>query len=103
VITRANGAQKLQRLGETFEKTINCIHDSLGNKPFHIRAGFNAAAFDAVAVAFAKNLSRISQDVRKRYEKLLQDDEYKTVITSGTTDEEIVHKRIRIAEKILFS
>lgn len=82
----------------TNEKIIRC----LGEKPFHIRVGLNAAVFDSVAVAFARNLDRIPDDIQERYACLKADQEFLDATDSRTTDAVNVHSRISAAERILF-
>lgn len=92
----------LNELRDAFERTCALIVDNLGEKPFHIKAGLNAAAFDSVSVAFAKNSNRIPEDVRDRYERLKADSGFEKATSSATTHTEAVRKRLAIAENILF-
>ena len=93
---------KIQELRTIFENVIHRVLTTLGNRPFHIKAGLNAAVFDSVFVAFATNPDKIPTDLKARYEALLESADYKTYILSGTTDEEVVTKRLNEAQKILF-
>ena len=74
----------------------------MGERPFHLRVGLNAAVFDAVYVAFARHMSKIPSDVKKRYDRLKKDEDYLTTVSSATTDREVVTRRLRLAEKTLF-
>jgi hypothetical protein len=85
-----------------FNDTTNIIHRSLGKRPFHIRKGINAAVFDSVYVAFAINRKNIADDISKRYKELIKNDKYLKLVSSATTDEEVVRERIALAEKHLF-
>ena len=86
-----------------FARTSLAIHQALGRRPFHVRAGLNAAVFDSVAVAFAHNLDRVPLDIGGRYrEKLLSNGEYLMAVRSATTDAETVEARIRLARTTLF-
>jgi hypothetical protein len=51
---------------QLFQQTCEKIVENLGPKPFHIRAGLNAAAFDAVMVAFSNHLRSIPADIQDR-------------------------------------
>ena len=92
----------LEEYKELFIDTISQIRDSLGAKPFHIRAGLNVAAFDSVAVAFAENLNKIPQDIKDKYGLLRDDPEFAKYTQSGTTAKDTVTKRIRKAIEVLF-
>jgi hypothetical protein len=82
---------------------VDAVYESLGSKPFHIRAGLNAAIFDSVFVAFAKSLKRVSPHVKGNYKKkLLQDKKYMEAISAGTTDKETVEYRLKHARAVLF-
>ena len=76
--------------------------DSLGEKPFHIRSGLNAAVSDAVMVAFSENLDQIPADIGERYKRLLGDEGFKGSTSKGTTDVNVVRKRFSKAKQVLF-
>ena len=82
----------------TFENTANLILDKLGEKPFHIRrAGLNAAVFDCVFSAVAQNLDSVPDDFSERYSSLIVRSEFLECATSGTTDQDIVARRMSLA------
>lgn len=84
-----------------FERVSNAVVTSLGRKPFHIRAGLNAATFDAVFVALARPNLKLASDIKARFKKLLQDPDFISHTNSGTTDVDTVKKRIASAKDIL--
>lgn len=84
-----------------FSSTMTAIRSSLGDKPFHIRSGLNAAVFDSCAVAFSKHPTETA-GVKKRFEKLVRDEKYLEWVSSHTTDREFVELRLAKAEQILF-
>lgn len=84
----------------TFQDTMAAIRHHLGDKPFHLRAGINAAAFDSVSVAFGRNLNHIPADIGARYTRLKNDGDF--LFSSGTTDNRNVRARLRLAEATLF-
>lgn len=92
----------LDRCEHLFTRTVRALHKNLGEKPFHIKAGLNAAMFDAVSVAFSKHLKAIPSDIKKRYRQLRKDKDMDAFVSSATTDEEIVRKRLERAERLLF-
>ncbi|HUT74437.1 MAG TPA: DUF262 domain-containing protein [Armatimonadota bacterium] len=85
-----------------FANTTTAVLDSLGERPFHIRAGLNAAVFDSVYAAFARHATAIPPDIKGRYHRLVSDKEYQAAVSSATTDREVVTKRLALADKTLF-
>ena len=94
--------ERLQELRVIFRETSRLIVANLGVRPFHGLSGLNAALLDSVAVAFARNLSRIPTDVGERFDELKSDPEFLRTTTINTTDADSVHGRIAMAERILF-
>ncbi|MGH8615445.1 MAG: hypothetical protein ACREYF_26340 [Gammaproteobacteria bacterium] len=85
-----------------FERTCDAVIESLGDKPFHVRAGLNAAIFDAVMTAFSKHLDEIPIDIKDRYTRLTKDKDFDTNTRNGTTDVDTVRQRLSQAEILLF-
>ncbi len=101
---RSNRHAKPQRLEEfrkIFASTVQRVVDSLGRKPFHIKAGLNAAVFDSVMVAFATSENTLP-DIKKRFRRLLNLYDYQVCTSTGTTDVEAVKTRIGLAKSALF-
>ena len=92
----------LRNIQDLFESTCEAVVTKLGDKPFHVRSGLNAAVFDAVMIAFSNHLDDIPQDIRRRYDALIQDQEFEKHTRSGTTDVEVVQDRLRQAAAHLF-
>ncbi len=85
-----------------FNNTIEAILTHLGDRPFHIRSGMNAAVFDSVSVAFAKHINNIPGNIREKYHALINDRNFIDLVTSGTPNTEVVKGRLRKAiEKLL--
>jgi hypothetical protein len=85
-----------------FKSTAQKVLTYLGDKPFHIRAGLNAAVFDSVFVAFAGHENGIPEDVNDRYKALIDSEEFKELTSGATTDVDTVKQRINLAKKTLF-
>ena len=101
---RLENANELSRLSTIFKKTCTLILDSLGERPFHVKRGLNAAIFDSVFVAFANKLDATAPtDLKNRYQKLIADTDYLETVRSSTTGTEVVKNRIDRATSILFS
>ena len=100
-----NRNQKKKTLENTrclFEQTCRAVVANLGEKPFHIRSGLNAAVLDSVMTAFARHLDEIPEDIKKRYNKLIKDEKFDRNTRSSTTDVEVVQGRLRQAAEQLF-
>jgi len=87
----------------TFHKAVPSVLRCLGERPFHVRKGLNAAVLDSVMVAFATADAEPPSNIKTRYKQLLRHDRYAQAITSGTTDVEAVMDRIELATRILFA
>jgi len=99
---RRAAGEALEEYRATFQKTVKAVFEHLGEKPFHIRAGLNAAVCDSVLTAFSKNLDRVPENIKQRYDRLVKDDLFLRSVSSGTTDKEVVSSRLEAAEKQLF-
>jgi hypothetical protein len=87
---------------EEFTQTADAVIEHLGERPFHIYAGFNSSAFDSVFCAFAANLDSIPDDVDERWGALSDSDELEELIRGGTTDVEQVRGRMALTQRTLF-
>jgi hypothetical protein len=103
-----DGRDEFERL---FTRTTNAVLRVLGNRPFHLTRGLNAAVYDSVFVAFARHLDYVSRDdisegeigqIQEKFKALKRDTQYKEWTVSHTTDQEVVPNRINKAEQILF-
>lgn len=94
--------ERIEERKEIFKKTIDKIIEVLGEKPFHVRNGLNSSICDSVMVAFSKNLNKIPVDIRERYKKLCENEEYIYYTSKATNDVVSVKNRILMAEEILF-
>ena len=92
----------IQRNRQVFEQTCDAVINSLGDKPFHIRSGLNAAVFDAVMVAFSEHLDEIPTNISVRYRDWVKSENCRLNTTQRTTDVERVRERFRQAEQELF-
>ena len=107
---------KKTEFSEMFRRTSNAVVIYLGERPFHIHRGLNAAVFDSVFTAFSRRIEEVLpprlppepqmhaqiDKVKANYHRLLNDEDYLKWTTASTTDEDVVSKRIDRAETILF-
>ncbi|TCJ12896.1 DUF262 domain-containing protein [Parasulfuritortus cantonensis] len=87
---------------DLFNRTCAQVVASLGEKPFHVRSGLNAAVFDAVMTAFSNNLDAIPVNIADRYTTLIKDPDFDRDTRTSTTDVDTVNGRIKKAEEVLF-
>jgi hypothetical protein len=91
----------LQQFEETFSRTAALVRTTLGPKPFHIRAGLNAAVFDAVFVALAVPSVTPPPHLKDRYVRLIRDPNFTDVTSLATTNVDTVRRRIALAREAL--
>ncbi len=94
--------EALEDRRHVFEETCDTVIRTLGEKPFHVRSGMNAAIFDAVMVAFSKHLTQIPEDINARYKKLVKNSDFNRNTSQGTTDVDRVRNRFQQASRELF-
>ena len=86
-----------KRYSELFKETMDFIYEEIGESAFRIKAGVNAAVFDAISVALARADRENIPDVKDRYENLLAEDSFLGSVSQGTTDKDRVNHRINMA------
>jgi|ERR1035438_7061327 hypothetical protein len=110
-VNRRATPAKVAEYENLFRRTCDAVIAALGEKPFHIHTGLNAAVYDSTFTAFASNLAKFDEDyttpksrtqLRVRFKKLTTDPAYLKLVSTGTTDEDIIPKRIKKADKVLF-
>jgi uncharacterized protein with ParB-like and HNH nuclease domain len=110
-VNRRALADKIAEFENLFRSTCDAVIAALGEKPFHIHTGLNAAVYDSIFTVFAGNLDTFAADystdksrskLRERFEELTKNPAYIKLTSTGTTDEDIIPKRIKKAEKALF-
>jgi len=97
-----NGRSKrVQTFECNFPLAANKIVTELGLKPFHIRGPLNTSVLDSVFCTVVDNIDKVPDDLKCRYKKLLDDQEFLDTTYYGTSDVAIVRKRFSIAKRIL--
>lgn len=96
---RNASGETLDRYRKMFLLTAAATREYLGERPFHIRQGLNAAVFDCVTVAIATGASNggLQHDLRARYNRLLRDENFIPLTVSSTTNEDVVKRRMEMA------
>ena len=94
-----------------FKRTCDAVMEVLGEKPFHIHTGLNAAVYDSTFIVFADNLAKLESEykseedrktLREKFNQLTAESGYVKLVSTGTTDEDIISKRLKKAGKVLF-
>jgi hypothetical protein len=84
-----------------FSNTVKVIHEFLGQKSFRLTSQVTAALIDAVMVSASKRLQKGAitnkASLNAAFLKLLKDEEFISAITTSTSDEENVKRRIHKA------
>ncbi len=98
---------KLEQFRQLFTETAETVVAVLGDKPFHILRGLNAAVYDSVFTAFAREnnstKTKAAKDrIKLRFTHLKSEKDYLGWVSSATTDDEVVPKRSKEATKVLF-
>lgn len=87
-----------------FSTTIDTIHQSIGKQAFRLKAQPTAALIDAVMVGVSrrlqKGLIKKKDSIKKCFSTLLKDNDFVIAITTSTSDEENVRKRMEKAISI---
>jgi hypothetical protein len=95
--------QDEDELTTVFERTTAAIVKGIGEKAFRPVRAVNAAVIDSLMVGVARRLStgpiRKPERLRKHYDALLQNREYRNSVETGTSQEANVKNRLELAIK----
>ncbi|WP_218964713.1 DUF262 domain-containing protein [Nostoc linckia] len=98
---KAFNSEKANQFSRRFPQVVKAINDSLA-KPFRPRGVINSAVLEAVIVTLLEQDHLIDgSDLRKRYNSLLSDKKFLSLITGGTTDTLVLKERLGIARDTL--
>jgi hypothetical protein len=86
----------IRRYEELFRQTVSRTRDALGPRPFHLRAGLNAAVYDATLVAMSSESPTVP-DIRAAFFELTRSTEFFDLTSYATTDTDSVKRRIELA------
>ena len=89
------------RLETKFKTTASKVLDVLGERPFHIKSGLNAAVFDCTFVAVEQYVDDIPDHYQDRYRALVKSEQFLKYATSGTTDTDVIINRMQLARKAI--
>ena len=92
----------LEEITSTFEVTVEVFSQAL-ERPFRLREGrvVNVAVFDSMAIGLARRIEESGipdpSAVANVHENLINDEKYFHAVTAGTSDENSVSERLKIA------
>ncbi|MDE2636272.1 MAG: DUF262 domain-containing protein [Chloroflexota bacterium] len=88
-----------EQLEPLFDNTIRTVSDKIGYRAFKPTRSVNASLFDSLMVGIGRRLETgsIESDIHNEYDRLLENDEFKTAIGYRTSDLDRVNTRIRLA------
>ncbi|MFZ5979447.1 MAG: DUF262 domain-containing protein, partial [Candidatus Zixiibacteriota bacterium] len=96
-------SDKIEKTRNIFLNTCEYILDQLGEKPFQVKGRFNYAVLDSVFCTCIKAMESCKKDIKNRFERLKEDDEFLQNVTANTSDQIAVSKRFEKARKYLLS
>jgi uncharacterized protein with ParB-like and HNH nuclease domain len=99
---RNPSTKELEKYKDVFSTTCGRVVEALGDRPFHVKAGLNAAVMDSVMVAFARHPKSNPKNIQKRYRDLVENESYQLYTSKSTTDTDQVKQRIGLATEKLF-
>ncbi len=100
---KSKGQLKVSKFVERFGDVADIVVQKLGPKPFHVRGPVNLAAMDSVMAVLIRQRHKIPEDLKARYDKLLQDESYRAAVFYNTSDPKEVATRLALAQKYLMT
>lgn len=93
-----NNTEFINSNTDIFAKTIHIILNEIGEKAFRLHS-INKSICDSLMVSIAQILLSGEQpkNIKENYKRLIQDDDYKRYVTSGTSGKKRVQDRIDLA------
>lgn len=88
---------------DLFKHTCDFIYEQLGEKPFQVKNRFNYAVLDSVFCTCIQAMGKGTTDIKARFEKLKDDEEFVKNVTANTSDQISVTKRFEKAREYLLS
>ena len=85
-----------------FKETCDRIVESLGEKPFHPRKALNPSILDSVFAAFARHPDDCLESIKDKFTILRENHAYKKAVSDATTDADVVSRRFKLADSVLF-
>lgn len=85
------------KFSEQFLKTIERVHQAIGNRAFRPQRALNVAVFDAIMVAISVSPNATSDQLANAHKTLIANEHFIRMCSDATSDESNVHGRIEMA------
>ena len=92
-------SEKTDRFMQRFKSVSELVNEKL-SKPFRPKGVLNSAVLEAVMIALMENGDIEIENLSDLYNSLLDDEEFQSRISGGTTDTAVLHRRIEIAKRV---
>lgn len=91
-----------KQISSLFHSTVHTILDQIGPKSFKLVRAVNAALCDSLMVGVARRLEHgpVQSGLQHQYDKLLNNEEFVSSISKGTSQNENVRRRIQLSTDI---
>ena len=91
----------VEKFVKDFPKACEVIMKKLPDRPFAVRGPFNTSIFDSIFCTVLKHVDNLPTDLRERYDKLIDDQQFVEYTTLATTDTKILKSRLEYVESFL--
>jgi len=98
---RKASSREIKNFQDLFSKAAEIIVEKLGEKPFHVRGPLNTSVLDSVFCTILSNIKHLPNDLKERFENLLNDSNFDDSTRTATTDVKILHVRFDKAKTCL--
>jgi len=100
-VNRNQSSELNEEFAAVFRQSIELIHHAIGTTAFRPERALNAAVYDSVMVGLAKRLQNDKkipvEGLKKAYEELLSNPEFKAATSDSTSDVNNVSTRLNLA------
>ncbi len=93
-------SEKCESFTLEFARVTKLINNAI-KKPFRPNRVLNSAALEAVMITLLENSEITEERLKKGYKELIEKEEFKKLISGGTTDDSVLKKRIELAKEII--
>ena len=99
-LNREFDSERAARFSSEFVRAVKLIDENLV-RPFRPKGVINSAVLEAVMICILENGQITGSDLKSRYAKLLELEDFTKNVTGGTTDTSVLISRITTAKGIL--
>lgn len=91
----------VEKFVRDFPKACEIIIQLLPTKPFSVRGPLNTSIFDSIFCSILKHVDNLPNNLRERYDRLINDQKFVDYTTLGTTDTKTIKSRFDYVESFL--